>query len=200
MPQRETYHHGDLRSALISRGLEELEAAGVENLSLRRLAESLGVSKTAPYRHFADKSALLAALANEGRILLADCLEAPGDQTDSALVTLAGMGRAYIQFALDHPCLYAFMFSIGTHVPDTPVDLAREDRAFRVLFTTLGKAQQAGWKTRQDQAGLVMNIWALVHGIASLLLGRMAPDLVSVDSLIDAMHVLLELPTGKSHA
>jgi AcrR family transcriptional regulator len=117
------YHHGDLRAALLRAAGAEIERSGYENLSLRELAESLGVSRAAPYRHFADRRALLAALASEGF----DDLTAihrkaiAAHKTPHARLTTAG--RGYLAFAAERPQLFRLMFvsdllSAGAVPPD----------------------------------------------------------------------------------
>ena len=117
------YHHGDLRAALLKAAAAKIERSGYENLSLRELAESLGVSRAAPYRHFADRRALLAALAAEGF----DDLTAihrkaiAGGRTPQA--RLAAAGRGYLAFAAERPQLFRLMFvsdllSAGAASPD----------------------------------------------------------------------------------
>src|SRR5512147_2546442 len=104
------YHHGALREALLGQAFRDLEADGLESLSLRRLAETTGVSKTAPYRHFADKRELLVTIAAEGFRLLAERLEAVPSE-GNALEGIRALCRAYIEFARERPVLYKLMIS-----------------------------------------------------------------------------------------
>jgi AcrR family transcriptional regulator len=106
-----TYHHGDLRAALITVAAAEIERIGYENLSLRELAESLGVSRAAPYRHFADRSALLAALAAGGFDELAAIYRKAGGSGKTPQLRLAASGRAYLAFAEERPQLFRLMFA-----------------------------------------------------------------------------------------
>ena len=108
------YHHGALREALLSQAFRDLETGGLEGLSLRRLAEATGVSKTAPYRHFTDKRDLLVTIAAEGFRLLAEKLEAvqqPPTPNGDALMVIRALCRAYVEFALERPVLYKLMIS-----------------------------------------------------------------------------------------
>ncbi len=108
MSRDSTYHHGDLRAALLKAAAAEIERSGYENLSLRELAASLGVSRAAPYRHFADRRALLSALAADGfRQLTAGHRAAAGR---TARARLQAAGRAYLAFASARPQLYRLMF------------------------------------------------------------------------------------------
>lgn len=106
------YHHGSLKAALLVQAMDDIEVLGLEGLSLRGLAERAGVSKTAPYRHFADRRDLLVSLAAEGFGLLADALELvplPADAEPTA--ALRALFRAYVDFARARPALYKLMIS-----------------------------------------------------------------------------------------
>jgi AcrR family transcriptional regulator len=107
---RSSYHHGDLRTALITAATAEIERGGYENLSLRELAGLLGVSRAAPYRHFADRRALLAALAAKGfdELTAIQRKAIAGEHTPQA--QLAAAGRGYLAFAAEQPELFRLMF------------------------------------------------------------------------------------------
>src|SRR3954466_7314955 len=109
----DAYQHGDLRRALVQAGLKMLEEGGVEGLSLRGAAQLAGVSHAAPYRHFRDKQALVAAIAEEGFKLLTRRMreeiasargrEEPGGRAPGVLARLRAAGRGYVSFAVEHP-------------------------------------------------------------------------------------------------
>jgi AcrR family transcriptional regulator len=105
------YHHGDLRAALLDAAAAEIERIGYENLSLRELAASLDVSRAAPYRHFADRRALLAALAAEGFDKLTAIYRKSIGAGKTPRTRLAASGRAYLAFAAERPQLFRLMFS-----------------------------------------------------------------------------------------
>lgn len=109
MKKDSRYHHGDLRAALVAAAAAEIERIGHENLSLRELAASLDVSRAAPYRHFADRRALLAALAAEGFDELTAIYRKATGKTPA--IRLAASGRAYLAFAVERPQLFRLMFS-----------------------------------------------------------------------------------------
>jgi AcrR family transcriptional regulator len=116
-----TYHHGDLRAALLKVATAEIERVGYESLSLRELAEKLGVSRAAPYRHFADRRALLAAIAAEGLDELTAIHRKAAGKTP--LARLVAAGRGYLAFAAQRPQLFRLMFvsdllSAGAAPPD----------------------------------------------------------------------------------
>ena len=105
-----TYHHGDLRAALIAAATAEIERSGYENLSLRELAASVGVSRAAPYRHFADRRALFAAVAADGfdKLTAIHRNAIAGEKTPQA--RLAAAGRGYLAFAAKRPQMFRLMF------------------------------------------------------------------------------------------
>jgi AcrR family transcriptional regulator len=110
MKNDSSYHHGDLRGALVKAAAAEIERGGYENLSLRELAESLGVSRAAPYRHFADRRALLAAVAADGFDRLTAIYRNAIANGKTPQARLAAAGRAYLAFAAERPQLFRLMF------------------------------------------------------------------------------------------
>jgi AcrR family transcriptional regulator len=128
------YHHGDLSRALVEEALRTIEKGGVAALTMRAVGTKLGVSRTALYRHFADKSALLAAVATEGfrtlRLQTRDAWETHGGGREG----FEAMGAEYVRFAVAHPAHYRVMF--GGHVRNASAysELALEGAcAFQVL-------------------------------------------------------------------
>jgi AcrR family transcriptional regulator len=158
-----TYHHGDLRAALVAAALDLLEAGGEAALSLRAAARACGVSAMAPYRHFASKEALLEAVAARGFGDLAADLEA-ADGSATGVQALAAQGAAYVTFAGRNPALFRLMFMRDGGKPVG-------SRAYRVLerraATLAGPAM-----TAED---LALAAWSLVHGLAALILDRRVP-------------------------
>jgi len=104
------YHHGDLRAALVRAAAAEIERSGYENLSLRELAESLGVSRAAPYRHFTDRRALLAAVAADGFERLTAAYRKATSSGKTPRARLAAAGRGYLKFAAERPQTFRLMF------------------------------------------------------------------------------------------
>jgi AcrR family transcriptional regulator len=111
MNKASTYHHGNLRAALLTAAAAEIERIGYENLSLRELATSLDVSRAAPYRHFPERRALLAALAAKGFDELTAIYRETAETTKTSRTCLAASGRAYLAFAAGRPQLFRLMFS-----------------------------------------------------------------------------------------
>jgi AcrR family transcriptional regulator len=163
------YHHGDLRRALINEAVRTIRGSGVEQLTLRGVGATLGVSRTALYRHFADKSALLAAVAREGfhrlRVQLIEAWDGGGRGREG----FEAMGVAYVRFAIAHPSHYRVMFGSFVEACAKDVELAAEaSAAFQVLVDALVAQQKASVIVRDDPLLLAQFVWAVVHGVAML--------------------------------
>lgn len=161
------YHHGALRETLIDRALHHL-AAGVRitELSIRGLAAESGVSKGAPYRHFPSADALIAAVAARGFSLLSEELRQAEPNTP------AGIGAAYLRFAVEHRELYRGMYHFPADKISAFPDLAHHaDRAFSVLRDSIAGSSAE----RPDLAAVAA--WAYVHGLAELAINDLATSL-----------------------
>lgn len=159
-----TYHHGDLRAALLEAAGELLAEAGVAAISLREVARRAGVSHSAPYRHFPDRDALLAALATQGFDQLAQRM-----QRQSA-AGLAALGQCYVAFALEQPGRFSLMFGGVADKSRYP----QLQEAAQLLYQQLGASVQA-LVPPQDQATANLAAWSLVHGLAKLFLEGQLP-------------------------
>jgi AcrR family transcriptional regulator len=165
------YHHGDLRHALLTEALRIIETQGVEFLTLRTVGERLGVSRTALYRHFSDKQALLAAVGREGFRLFRLSLVQAWEQHGRGRAGFEAMGVAYVRFAVAHPSHYRVMF--GRFIESCEKDAAfieEATAAFQVLVDALVEQQQTGLVRRDDPLIQARMIWSLVHGIAMLVI------------------------------
>ena len=142
---------------------------GVERLTLRAVAERLGVSRTALYRHFADKSTLLAGVAREGFRTLAAVTEAAWQDAGQGIDGLQAMGMAYVNFAVTHPSHYRVMFGgfvdSGAKDPQFEQDATS---AFDVLVNALVALQQDRLIRDDEPIQLAQFVWATVHGVAML--------------------------------
>jgi AcrR family transcriptional regulator len=156
-----TYHHGDLRAACVSAAMELLEESGETALSLRAVARRAGVSPAAPYRHYADREALVSAVAALGYRELAERLGAahPSPSTPEQLTSVA---VAYVHFALERPALFRIMFG-------EPCDRDNDERAAATAVVTLYLREIVGRAfPGADAEAMATAIWALVHGLAFL--------------------------------
>jgi AcrR family transcriptional regulator len=163
------YHHGDLRRALLEEAVRTIQHDGMDGLTLRAVGERLRVSRTALYRHFADKGALLAAVARDGFTMLRTALVGAWEAGGGGRRGFEAMGLAYVRFAVAHPAHYRVMFGGFLARPEPDPDLAREaGSAFQVLVDALVAQQDAGLVRRDDPLQLARFIWSLVHGISML--------------------------------
>ncbi|MFE7333770.1 MULTISPECIES: TetR/AcrR family transcriptional regulator [Streptomyces] len=186
MARTSTYHHGDLRAACLRAARELLEEDGSAGLSLRAVARRAGVSATAPYRHFADREALVSAVAAEGYRELAEHLTKahPAPSTPDELASVA---VAYVRFALEHPALFRAMFA-------EPCDPTSEERvAATEAISQYVRSIVGATFPDVDADALSTTVWALVHGLAFLHLdGKLdssTPEIVTaqVDSAVHAL-------------
>lgn len=178
------YHHGDLRRALLQAAVRTIRSHGIDGLTLRAVGSTLGVSRTALYRHFTDKGALLAAVAAEGFRMLREETTRAWVDGERGLRGFEAMGVAYVRFALTHPSHYRVMF--GADISSaTDVQLAEEGTgAFQVLVDALTELQQQDLARRDDTQQMALFVWSTVHGVAMLAIdGRLGQKPSAVDRL-----------------
>ncbi|MDE2363198.1 MAG: TetR/AcrR family transcriptional regulator [Hyphomicrobiales bacterium] len=159
------YHHGDLRAALVAEGIRLLTAGGASDLSLRVVAGNVGVSATAVYRHFPDKDALQSAVSEEGFRRLGQrqaAASAAAGQGQSA--GFLASGAAYVRFALENPALFRLMFS-------RPTAASRQSEAAALLGRNAAAFAPGG----VDPDIFALQAWSIAHGLAMLMLDRLAP-------------------------
>ena len=200
-PHRGAYHHGDLRNALSAAGAELARTGGPEAVVLREAARRVGVSPTAAYRHFANHAELLTAVKHEALADLADALAAAlavaDAETDGtgftaqqrALARMKAIGHGYIRFALDNDGLFRTAFcrsdpdsESSEEAKDPPMDLGTE-RAYQLLSAVLDEMLAAGLIAPTRRVGAEATAWALVHGLAYLLLNGPVRHLPEADRL-----------------
>jgi AcrR family transcriptional regulator len=166
-----TYHHGNLRRALLDESLAVIGEEGVEALSLRDVAARVGVSHAAPYHHFADKSALIHAIAHEGMAKMHDAMEAAEAATDDdAERRLVAIGMAYVRFAVEHADYYAAftapeMTELAAEAEQPP---AASGDTWGRLMGAVVEGQRSGVLPTGDPMVLAVYLWSLVHGLAEL--------------------------------
>jgi AcrR family transcriptional regulator len=173
---RASYHHGNLRQALLDAALELLAERGVDGFTLREVARRAGVSHAAPYHHFADRGELVRAVVAQCFELLGSRLsDAATEAGEDPMDRLGAMGHAYVEFALDHPERYRLMFrtelsQAGTSEEPTDADAAG-GTAFGTLMSAVQDAADRGLlRDGTDAGGAAITAWSGVHGLSSLLL------------------------------
>jgi AcrR family transcriptional regulator len=180
------YHHGDLRRALLEQAARTIQRHGVDRLTLRGVGKDLGVSRTALYRHFSDKAALLDAVAAQGFRALRARLTAAWTSGGEGRRGFDAMAAAYVGFALDEPSHYRVMFGGAIDVHTCDPELTVEGAAaFQTLVDAIVWQQRAGLVRDDDPLQMARYIWSIVHGIAMLALdGRLRADREEVDALV----------------
>ncbi|GLF98779.1 TetR/AcrR family transcriptional regulator [Streptomyces yaizuensis] len=181
MAEARSYHHGDLRSALLEAGLGLARQGGAEALGLRVVTRSVGVSPNAAYRHFADRQALVLAVAVEAQGLLAAAMReemaaiAPdAGAGERALGLLRGVGTGYIRFALTEPGWFelAILTLKNPGSGDDPGEsVTVEDRVpppYQLLLDALDAMVDAGVLTPERRVNAEWLCWSTVHGFADL--------------------------------
>lgn len=186
------YHHGNLRSELLDHAEQALSEGGAQALSLRELARQAGVSHAAPRRHFADKQALLNALAEHGFVRLGselrEAMDAAGDDFEARLGAFA---HAYVRFATEHAALLELMFAVK-HRPDADDTLRQaSEAAFAAPLELVAQAQAAGEIVAGDSERVAIVAFAALQGLASLINGGLV-DEADRDALVtDAVERVL---------
>lgn len=171
MPSK-TYHHGDLKNALIQAGVEILTEEGVSGLSLRKVAQRAGVSHNAPYSHFTDKQSLIAAISTEGFRQLYQQLEAvfslyPEDPKRQ----LQEGAWAYVQYALENTNRFKIMFSGALEKEkEYPAFVEISSKTFNRVVRMVRLCQETGILRAAPPAMMAVAVWGQIHGIVSLML------------------------------
>ncbi len=182
--KNDQYHHGQLRRALLDTALELAASRGVHGFTLRELARHAGVSHAAPYHHFADKAALMEALAQEIFTAFGEALRRAWDTTPGVpMARLMAVGAAYVRFALDNPSAFRLMFrpelreSTAANRTESHAALAAAARsAFQVLLDAITACQRDGSIAPGDPDPIALTAWSTVHGLASLLLDGLSTE------------------------
>ncbi len=176
-----SYHHGDLRSALVDEGLKLLGESDAEHLSLREVARNVGVSATAVYRHFPDKQALLSALSFEGGKHLAERQRVVQDAAGGGLAGFDAIGREYVRFAVENPALFRLMMTKARY--GAMLEVRNEGDGGLGLLRQNVDALAADDISEDQKRTRAVQAWAIVHGLAMLILDGQIP---ADDALIDA--------------
>jgi AcrR family transcriptional regulator len=181
-----TYHHGDLRAALLDEAAAMIAEDGTASVTMRALGQRLGVSRAAAYRHFEDKTALLVAVAASGFRRLSDRLAGiEVDAPRSSVERVRRMGEEYVRFALENPAHYRLMYGEEAMARENLPELREAGNAlFEQLVDLFQAYQGSGRIKRQDPRAQAYVAWSAVHGLASLLIDGQIMSDIDVDALI----------------
>ena len=174
----DAYQHGDLREALVNAGLKLLSEGGVENLSLRAAAQLAGVSHAAPYRHYRDKEALIAAIAERGFRLLTESMRSEFAQRETAdvKVQVVALGLGYVKFATSYPAYLQLIFGGVLNKKDAPPQLAAAGaEAYSTLRDVVAVGIASGELRQTDPDEMALTCWSLVHGLSTLMISGSVP-------------------------
>ena len=165
-----SYHHGNLKEALVNAALELLEKKGAAGFTFAEAARWAGVSPAAPYRHFRDRDELLSNVALQGFERFGAMLStAWNDGRPNPQRAFEELGKAYLAFARTEPAYYSAMFEAGIPLDSNPELLAASERAFAVLRkATETLIAEMPAKSRPPVLMMALHIWSLSHGVASL--------------------------------
>jgi AcrR family transcriptional regulator len=166
-----SYHHGNLRAELLDTAIEQLRQVGAQDLSLRALARDIGVSQTAPYRHFADRGELLAAMATHGyRELLAALRQAGAVAGDCPREQLVAFAHAYVDYAANNPQLFKLMFGPAVQPATKYPELREASReTFQLVQEILHRGIEMGLFRDIDNLHYLTNAaWSSIYGLATL--------------------------------
>ncbi len=176
------YHHGDLAEALVGQALDRVRSEGAEKVSLRAVAQAVGVSASAAYHHFPDKDALLHEVGHRGAALLDERVDravgaVQGDDDRALVHRMRALGEAYIDFAVAEPNLFRHTF--GPLCAHDAKDASAApgavdpDHIYALLCRTLDEMDAAGLLRRRD--GVDLLAWTVVHGLSGLLIDGLLP-------------------------
>ncbi len=184
--QASAYHHGDLRAALLAEAATMITEGGAAGVTMREIGRRLGVSRSAPYRHFADKSALLVAVAAAGFNRLRGRLEAiEAGAPRTSVERLRRLGGEYVRFALENPAHYRLMYGREALTREELPELKEAANAlFEELVGVFRSYQRSGTVKRQDPRAQAYVAWSAMHGLASLMIEGQILATVDIDALV----------------
>ena len=189
------YHHGDLQRAIVGAALEVLSESQSTEFSLRELARRAGVSHNAPYKHFADKRELLAAVSAVGFELLAQRMAEAMEGLTSPRAQLSAMARDYVRHGVDNPALYRLMFGGYLTGPDEgrpAIEIAAAEKtkallAGAIVDGALGRRFPNTPRNERKIAGAILVFWSQMHGLTMLLNDRLVGPSGKTDQLIESV-------------
>jgi AcrR family transcriptional regulator len=197
--RKESYHHGDLRRALLDATLELVERFGPQGFTLRAAARAAGVTPGATYHHFEDKDALIAAVAEEGFELLHGELKAAAERAAATPQERThNVGVAYVLFAVKHPTRFRVMVGYG-------VKAGARTRSARNAYQLVREVLVEGLRSRPDEEVSdpeVLGWWSVVHGLAFLAidghLGQVGTSPARAEQLVHQVIAALDARSGKT--
>jgi AcrR family transcriptional regulator len=169
------YHHGKLKQALVDSAIALVAEVGTHGFTLREVARRAGVSHNAPYRHFRDRSELLAVVAMQGFQRLTASMKRSAAHGSDAGEQLRFCGRGYVNFALRWPEHFVVMFDLPSRQESYPEYQAAGREAFDTLLGYIVQAQETGILPTGDPQQPALASWSLVHGIAKLAISQHLP-------------------------
>ena len=191
------YHHGALAEAMVDQALTEVRVRGADQVSLRGIAQSLDVSPSAAYNHFADKDDLLRAVGACGLAALDERMSRvlaahPAETAEAAQSRFSGLGRAYLSFAVDETHLFQLTFGPICSVKEMP---PQDSSPYKKLMAALDDLDRWGLLKPGVRPDLALMVWASTHGMATLLVeGAVPPDMS--DSFIESLSRLIMTEGG----
>jgi AcrR family transcriptional regulator len=175
MRKPKPYHHGHLREALLQAAIQLIAEVGPAGFTLREVARRAGVSHNAPYRHFADREELLAAVAVEGFRELDEAMLNAVKHQRSSVARLKRAGLAYVEFALRRPEHFTVMFDAAVSEHKTPDSVKVAEQAFGTLLGLVKSCQDEGRLPSGDVHQFALLAWSMVHGVAKLATAKRIP-------------------------
>lgn len=186
---KQAYHHGDLRSALLTAALDVISEIGPQGLTIREVARRAGVSHAAPYRHFTDKDELILAVVEQGFELMQATMQNEQKQAaEDPIHQFAATGLGYVNFALQHPAYYRVMFSGDLLSTTGHVSLQHtSEQALQDMVTQIQQCQALGIVREGDAVMQALTIWSTIHGYVSLVNDNRIGHLVDIENSPDAI-------------
>lgn len=191
------YHHGALAEAMVDQALTEVRVRGADQVSLRGIAQSLDVSPSAAYNHFADKDDLLRAVGACGLAALDERMSRvlaahPAETAEAAQSRFSGLGRAYLSFAVDETHLFQLTFGPICSVKEMP---PQDSSPYKKLMAALDDLDRWGLLKPGVRPDLALMVWASTHGMATLLVEGAVPSDMS-DAFIESLSRLIMTEGG----
>jgi AcrR family transcriptional regulator len=193
--EERSYHHGDLQRAIVSAAIKVLSETQSTDFSLRELARRAGVSHNAPYKHFADKRELLAAVSAVGFDQLAKRMTDATTRLSNPRARLLAMARAYVRHGVENPALYRLMFGGSLTGPDEgrpAIERAAAEKMRTLVVDAivrgaLGSAIAKTPRTERKITGATLIFWSLMHGLTLLLVDRLVGPRGKSDELSESV-------------